>query len=139
MVKIDIEYEGDLHCRLTHGPSGQVIVTDAPKDNQGKGEAFSPTDLAAAALGSCMATIMGIVARRHDIDLRGMKVEVIKEMATQPARRIGRLAVAFQMPRALPPEQRSMLENAALACPVHRSLCPEVRIDATFNYPPRQA
>jgi putative redox protein len=75
-TEIDIEYEGDLHCRLHHGPSGAEIVTDAPPDNQGKGEAFSPTDLLAASLGSCILTILGIYARRKDIDLRGSHVKV---------------------------------------------------------------
>ena len=135
MVKIDIDYLGDLHCRLRHGPSGAEIATDAPKDNQGKGEAFSPTDLVAAALGSCMATVMGIVARRHTIDLAGMKIEVVKEMAQTPVRRIARLAVTIAMPRALPPDQRDMLQRAAESCPVHKSLSPDVRVETSFRWP----
>ena len=135
MVKINIEYLGDLHCRATHGPSGVSIETDAPKDNQGRGESFSPTDLMATSLGACIATIMGIVARRHDIDLRGMKVEVIKEMIQQPVRRIGKLSVAFAMPRALPPDQRELLERAARTCPCCLSLHPDVAVAVSFNYP----
>ena len=92
MVKVAIEYSGELHCVATHGPSGRKLETDAPVDNQGKGESFSPTDLVATALGTCMATIMGIYAQRHGIDLRGMKMEVTKEMTqAPPRRRIARL------------------------------------------------
>lgn len=135
MVEMLVEYEGDLHCRLRHGPSGAEINTDAPLDNQGKGEAFSPTDLVGAAMGSCMATTMGIVARRHGIDLKGMKVRVVKEMIADPYRRIGRLGVTIEMPRPLPQDQRTLMKQTALTCPVHRSLRPEVKIDVRFDYP----
>ena len=84
MVKIQMVYEGDLRCSLTHGPSGSVISTDAPKDNMGKGEAFSPTDLAAAALGSCMLTVMGIAAKKHNIDLKGTTAEVSRRWPRHP-------------------------------------------------------
>ncbi len=134
MVKIDIVYEGQLHCSLKHGPSGKVIETDAPKDNHGKGEAFSPTDTVAGALGACMLTIMGIVAQRHEIKLEGAKVQVTKEMVTEPARRIGKLTVIFQMPAGVPPSKRELLERAALTCPVHKSLHPDIEIPVTFNY-----
>jgi putative redox protein len=136
MVELDIVYEGDLHCRLTHGPSGSVITTDAPKDNEGRGEAFSPTDLVGAALGSCMVTIMGIAARRHGIDIAGTKVHVVKEMHTGPQRRIRRLETTITLPRALADKERAMLENAAKACPVHRSLHPDVEAPIRFVYPP---
>ncbi|OHB74750.1 MAG: osmotically inducible protein OsmC [Planctomycetes bacterium RBG_16_59_8] len=135
MVKIDIDYLGNLHCRLRHGPSGAEIATDAPKDNQGKGEAFSPTDLVAAALGSCMATVMGIVAQRHKIDLAGMKIEVVKEMAQAPARRIGRLTVTIAMPGDLPPDRRDMLKRAEESCPVYKSLAPETLVETSFHWP----
>src|SRR5438093_2949357 len=98
MVKISIEYKGELHCSAKHGPSGAQLETDAPRDNEGKGESFSPTDLVATALGTCMATIMGIYARRHDIDLRGMKIEVSKEMSADTPRRIARLATEIWLP-----------------------------------------
>jgi len=88
MVEIDIEYEGDLHCRAMHGPSSAVLSTDAPKDNQGKGEAFSPTDLLATALGACMMTVMGIYARTKGVDLKGTHVHVTKEMVADPRRRV---------------------------------------------------
>ncbi len=135
MVKIDIVYEGQLHCALTHAPSGDVISTDAPKDNMGKGEAFSPTDLVAAALGSCMLTVMGIAAGKHALDLKGMKAEVVKEMVTAPVRRIGTVTVTIHMPSGLSANHRTMLENAAHACPVHKSLHPDVAVPVQFIYP----
>lgn len=132
MVKTNIVYEGGLHCQLTHGPSGSVITTDAPKDNNGKGEAFSPTDLVAAALGSCMMTIMGIQAARHGILLDGSCVEVSKEMITEPVRRIGKITVVLNMAKGIPEEKRAMLEAAANACPVHKSLHPDVQTPIHF-------
>ena len=135
MVKINIQYEGGLHCRLTHEPSGSVISTDAPKDNNGKGEAFSPTDLMAAALGSCMMTVMGIVAARHAIDLTGTTVNVTKEMVTDPVRRIGTIGVTLNMCTGIPVDKRTMLEAAAHSCPVHKSLHPDVKTPIQFIYP----
>ena len=135
MVKIDIIYEGDLHCRLKHGPSGTEIMTDAPVDHMGKGEFFSPTDLTAGALGSCMMTVMAISAQKHNIDLRGTKVEVIKEMIDLPIRRIAKLAVNFSMPKGIEPSKRLILERAAHSCPVHKSLHPDVEVITSFQYP----
>lgn len=134
MPKIDIVYEGSLRCNLTHVPSGTVISTDAPKDNHGKGESFSPTDLVAGALGACMLTIMGIVAQRHELKLEGTKVQVLKEMIQEPVRRIGKLTVNFELPAGIPEEKRKLLENAAHTCPVHKSLHPDIQIPVTFNY-----
>ena len=135
MVKINIVYEGQLRCSLKHEPSGTVIRTDAPKDNMGKGEAFSPTDLVAAALGSCMLTIMGIAAARHNIDLKGTTVNVSKEMITGPIRRIGSIGVIFHMAPGIPQDKRALLEDAANTCPVHKSLHPDVPIPVQFIYP----
>ncbi len=135
MVKMSIVYEGNLRCRLTHGPSGEKIKTDAPVDNMGQGQAFSPTDLVAAALGSCMLTVMGIVANRHTIDLAGTTVEVIKEMVPQPVRRIGTISVVFQMAAGIDPQKREMLERAANTCPVHKSLHTDVQTPVKFIYP----
>lgn len=135
MVEIHAVYEGDLRCRLTHGPSGQTLVTDAPTDNHGRGEAFSPTDLVAAALGSCVLTVMGIVAMRHKWDLAGTTAHVTKEMNTDPARRIGRLAVTVTFPRNFSEDQRNLLEQAAESCPVHHSLHPQIEAPITFVYP----
>lgn len=134
MVEINIDYEGDLHCRARHGPSGSSLATDAPADNQGRGEAFSPTDLLATALGTCMITTMGIFARRKEIDLGGSRVHVTKEMVADPSRRVGRLGVTIDLPARLQPRQRQALENAAHTCPVHNSLHPAVTIDVVFRY-----
>ena len=131
MVQISIDYGGKLHCNATHGPSETVLATDAPLDNQGKGESFSPTDLVATALGTCIATTMAIVAERHEVELKGTTVEVSKEMADAP-RRIGRLTTKVHIP--LPPDhpQRELLEKTALGCPVHRSLAAEMERPTEF-------
>lgn len=134
MVKVSIEYTGELHCRATHGPSGCVIETDAPVDNHGKGESFSPTDLTAASLGACMSTVMGIVAQRHGIELKGMRVEVVKEMSKDTPRRIIRLPVEIWVPLPKSHEKREMLERAALTCPVHHSLHPDIEKPVTFHW-----
>jgi Predicted redox protein, regulator of disulfide bond formation len=105
MVKIDLRYAGGLRCAATHGPSGQTLQTDAPVDNHGRGESFSPTDLVATALGACMATIMGIAAERHEIDLRGMQIEVLKGMSADLPRRIAQLTTTIRgspWPRTIP-------------------------------------
>lgn len=126
MVEIDLEYEGDLRVKALHGPSQTTLTTDAPVDNQGKGESFSPSDLVATALGSCMVTIIGIVAKRHQWDLKGMKVSVKKHMVADPLRRIGKLDVHFQIPNVPHEKDRLLLQNAAMTCPVCRSLSPDV-------------
>ena len=133
MATISIQYQGDLHCSAVHEPSGTTIQTDAPKDNQGRGAAFSPTDLVATALGSCMMTIMGIYARRLDIDLTGAGCEVTKHMSTSP-RRIGKLEVVFRMPRGIEQDVRTKLEKGALTCPVHHSLHPDIEVDLRFEW-----
>ena len=132
MVRIAIEYGGELHCTATHGPSARKLETDAPVDNQGKGESFSPTDLVATALGTCMATIMGIYAQRHGIDLKGMKIEVTKEMTQTPPRRIARLASQIWMPPHL--ARNTALEQAALTCPVHQSLHLDIEKPVVFHW-----
>lgn len=134
MVEISASYEGSLRCRLTHGPSGTVIETDAPVDNHGKGERFSPTDLVAAALPACIMTIIGIVAERHGLDVRGMRATVRKEMSAAPPRRITRLPVRVEIPLPADHPQRQMLENAAHACPVHKSLSAEMDSPIEFAW-----
>jgi putative redox protein len=135
MVKILGQYKGELHCTITHEPSSSVIYTDAPKDHAGKGEAFSPTDLIAAALGSCIATVLGIYSRRKGWNLEGMRFEVTKEMMQEPERRIGRLLVQVWMPMGLPIEDRQACERVASTCPVHRSLHPGIEILTMFHWP----
>ena len=132
MVKVTVEYRGELHCTATHGPSNATLETDAPVDNHGKGESFSPTDLVATALGACMATVMGIYAHRKDIDLRGMRVEVTKEMSKDTPRRIVRLATEIWMPSHL--SRDAALEHAALTCPVHHSLHSEMDKLVRFHW-----
>lgn len=133
MVAIQMEYQGDLHCRAVHGPSGTELNTDAPKDNQGRGESFSPTDLVATALGTCMLTTMGILARTLGIDMTGATATVEKEM-TPPPRRVGRLTVRIRMPRALSPEDQQKLERAAHTCPVQKTLHSDVETPVTFTW-----
>ncbi len=132
---MEIAYEGSLHCKLTHGPSGVSISTDAPKDNQGKGEAFSPTDLVAVALGSCILTTMAIYAKRHEKELGKMTAQVTKEMSTEAPRRISKISVKITMPKGLSEEERKNYERVATSCPVHKSLHPDTQADVTFTYP----
>jgi len=134
VVKMHAVYGGGLHCELTHEPSGSQIETDAPKDNMGKGERFSPTDLVGAALASCILTTMAIVAERDQISLVGAKATVAKEMVVTPTRRIGALEVQVTLPKTVPVESREKLERAAYQCPVHKSLHPDVKAPIVFNY-----
>lgn len=134
MVEIHIAYEGGLRTAATHGPSEAGLATDAPKDNEGRGEAFSPTDLLATALGSCVLTTMGIVARRHGWPLEGGRARVEKHMVTGPGRRVARLVVDMALPAAVPDEARPVLERAAHTCPVHRSLHPDVHVELRFAW-----
>ncbi|QNH62589.1 OsmC family protein [Hymenobacter sediminicola] len=126
-------YAGHLRTEATHSASGSTILTDAPVDNHGRGEAFSPTDLVSAALGSCMMTIMGIVAERHNLDLTGVTYDVTKHMATEP-RRIRQIDVHFRLPASLTEKERVLLENAARTCPVALSLNPEIQQEVQFEY-----
>lgn len=134
MVEIHAVYEGNLRCSATHGPSGSSIETDAPVDNCGKGERFSPTDLAATSLGVCMMTIMGIYAEKNGIDLGRTTARVVKEMTPEPPRRIAKLTIAITVP--LPPDhpRREAIERAAMGCPVFLSLHPEIEKAVTFSW-----
>src|ERR1700747_1650656 len=132
MVQVSVKYTGDLHCDATRGPSRAKIATDAPSDNKGKGEAFSPTDLVATALATCISTTMGIKAEDLGVNLRGMTVSVQKEMSNDPPRRTGAVPSECDIP--LPPDhpQRELLEQTALNCPVHKSLPLEIRRPTKF-------
>jgi putative redox protein len=134
MVAIQLEYQGELHCKAVHGPSGAELNTDAPTDNQGRGESFSPTDLVATALGSCMLTVMGIMARTLGIDIDGSMATVEKEMTAAPPRMIASLKVKIHVPHAISPENKLKLERAAHTCPVHKSLHPDVQRPIEFTW-----
>lgn len=134
MVEMDVEYLGGLRCKAAHGPSRVELVIDAPVDNHGRGESFSPTDLVATALGACMLTLMGIAAERDRLDLAGSRVHVEKHMVADPARRIGKLVAKVTLPASLTPAQRRKLEAAARACPVARRLASDVEVAPEFVY-----
>lgn len=135
MSKIsEIEYLGGLRTTSIHLRSGQQIITDAPTDNNGKGEAFSPTDLLSTSLGCCMLTIMGIVADRHAIPLEGTKVAITKIMGTEP-RRVVEIVVEMVIPgQSLPQKDKHLIEQAALTCPVAKSLHPDLKQTVTFAW-----
>lgn len=133
MVKTMTTYQGGLHCTSMHEPSGATVSTDAPVDNNGRGESFSPTDLVGAALAGCMSTIMGIVAQRKNIVIEGMTVEVGKHMNADP-RRIAKLEVTITVPLPANHPDRKLIEQAALTCPVKQSLHPDIEIPIIWNW-----
>lgn len=135
MQTAEIIYSGELRTTATHLRSGTVIETDAPVDNQGKGERFSPTDLLATALGSCMLTIMGIKARENNWPIEGTKMSVLKIMGTEP-RRVTGVTLVFDFPAGhnLGEKERTILERAAHNCPVAKSVHPDMVQDVTFNW-----
>ncbi|MCE3281185.1 MAG: OsmC family protein [Bacteroidetes bacterium] len=129
-----IIYKGKLRTEATHLLSGQNIITDAPLDNNGKGEAFSPTDLLATSLGNCMLTIMGIIADRHQIIMEDTSADVTKIMASEP-RRVSEVIVEINMgSNKFNEKERQLLENAAKTCPVAKSLHPDIKQTIVFNY-----
>jgi uncharacterized OsmC-like protein len=132
-VEITGRYIGNLGVEATHGPSGAVIRTAAPVDNQGDGSSFSPTDLAATSLGVCMLTLIGIVGERDGVDLTGLSFRLEKHMASDP-RRIAAIPVTINMPGGLSADQKKKLENAALTCPVHKSLAEGIDKPVEFVY-----
>lgn len=133
-VKISGKYLGNLRVQSTHQDSGTVIETDAPIDNHGKGERFSPTDTVVAALASCMITVMAIVADRNQIDLSNVSYYAEKHMNTEGPRRISKIFIKIQMPPSLSENDRKKLEKTAMTCPVHHSLSSEIDMDISFNY-----
>nr|WP_298616118.1 OsmC family protein [uncultured Odoribacter sp.] len=134
MTTVKATYLGDLRIECEHLQSGTKIITDAPTDNHGKGESFSPTDLCASALAACMMTIMGLYAQNAGLDVKGTEIEITKVMATDP-RRIGEVIVTFHMPdRTYTEKDKKALERAALTCPVHYSLGEQVKQTITFEW-----
>ncbi|HEY4102789.1 MAG TPA: OsmC family protein [Polyangiaceae bacterium] len=137
MVDVYLEYEGDLHCRAEHGPSKTVLATDAPVDNQGRGESFSPTDLVATALGSCMATMLGILAKKRRFAFEGMRVHIKKTMTATPPRRIAKLAVEITFPKQASESvgaARAECEKTAHECPVRLSLLDAIEVPVVFDW-----
>lgn len=135
METIHTRYLGELRTEARHRLSGTTLITDAPPDNQGKGESFSPTDLLAGALGSCMLTIMGIAARTHQIPIEGTEVSITKIMASNP-RRVAEVVIEFRMPeRDYSDKEKAILEHAARTCPVALSLHPDLVQSVQFHFP----
>lgn len=134
MVSMKSEYVGGLRCRSTHGPSGTIIETDAPKDNNGKGEAFSPTDLLCNALATCALTTMAIKFEKEGVPLKGAYVDFTKEMVSDPLRRVGRLDIHFHLPMAIETKDRPRLEEIVNTCPVRASLSDKVEVTSHFIY-----
>lgn len=133
MTKMQVKYEGKLRTVARHLDSGQTLFTDAPKDNQGEGQSFSPTDLLATSLGSCMLTIMGIRAKALGLALEGSQINVEKIMQSSP-RKVSELKLTVKLPASLSPEHRPVLEEAALTCPVYLSLDPAMKKSVEFHY-----
>jgi uncharacterized OsmC-like protein len=134
MVTISSTYDGGLRCTATHGPSGVTLITDAPVDNHGKGESFSPTDLVATAAANCMMTVMAIAAERHGIDVKGTSVTIGKEMSADTPRRIVGLKSVMTIPLPVDHPQRTLLEAAALSCPVKKSIAPGIDAEVEFRW-----
>ena len=133
MVVTTTTYDSEKHCHIIHEPSKTRIETDAPKDNQGKGESFSPTDLMGAALGACILTTMAILCEKEGLSLSGTTAHVFKEMASNP-RRISKLAVKISFAQKVPTQLREKIERIAHTCPVHKSLNPEIDAPIEFVY-----
>jgi len=131
-VEVTAESDGGLQTRLSHGPSGALLPTDAPKDNGGEGRSFSPTDLVASGLLSCMLTTMALVAKRENIPWGKSRGRVEKHMNAAP-RRIGQLVVELWLPAGLTSEQRTRMQHVAESCPVHNTLHPEVQVSVRYH------
>lgn len=136
MVEIQVRYEGGLRCSAVHGPSGARLLTDAPLDNHGQGQSFSPTDLLATSLATCVLTTMGIVAERHGWNLTGASATVEKSMVADPLRRVGKLELTVRVPGVTDARAREALERAAATCPVHESLGAAVERPVVFQWGP---
>jgi len=134
MEKITVAYLGDLKTEVVHEESGARLKTAAPKDNHGKGGEFSPTDLMAIALGTCVVTLMGIAAGKLQVDLKGLRAEVVKEMVSEPVRRIGRVVVDLYCPAVVEDKKREAIEKMGRECPVHHSFHPDVQQVIRFHW-----
>ena len=133
MTKIEIIYKGDLRTKAKHIESDSTIITDAPKDNQGNGEFFSPTDLVCTALGSCILTIMGIALRKHDVSITGTNMKINKYMSSQP-RMISKIELDIYFKSSYNNKIKKILERSAVNCPVYKSLSNEIEKNINFHY-----
>lgn len=129
------KYSGELRTHSVHTQSGETYITDAPTDNEGKGEAFSPTDIVATSLANCMMTIMGIVSKRKGLIIEGTEAKIDKFMGTDP-RRITEIKIDFYFPVNFSEDERKLLEKSALNCPVAKSLSSDLKQNIEFHYPP---
>ena len=128
------KYSGELRTHSVHTQSGETYITDAPTDNEGKGEAFSPTDIVATSLANCMMTIMGIVSKRKGLIIEGTEAKIDKFMGTDP-RRITEIKIDFYFPMNFSNDERKLLEKAAINCPVAKSLSSDLQQNIEFHYP----
>jgi len=135
MVEMTLTYDGDQRSTAVHGPSGTVLIIDAPVDNGGKGESYSPSDLVATGLGSCMLTYIGKAADRHGWDVRGTRIVVQKDMVADPLRRIGRLVVDIHLTRDFDDKEMRILTNTVTTCPVKLSISDQIEVPITFHLP----
>lgn len=135
MATIESTYLGELRSKSVHVQSGQKLLTDAPIDNQGKGESFSPTDLLATSLGNCMLTVMGIAAREHHLNIDGTTCSIVKVMATNP-RRVSEIQIEFNFPKKITysDKEKAILERSAITCPVAKSVHPDLIQQVKFNF-----
>jgi putative redox protein len=135
MIRIDVEYQGGLRCRAVHAPSGAALVSDAPLDNHGKGESFSPTDTLATSLASCMLTVMGIRAQKEGWAIEGSRAAVEKHMTSEPPRRVARLVVTVEMQApSLDDAAKATLVDIAESCPVRLSLSEKVTVTTNYRW-----
>ena len=134
MVEFELVYEGGLHTTAVHGPSKAKLDTDAPVDNMGRGASFSPTDLLATSLGTCMLTTMGILAQREGWKIDGARARVEKHMSLEPRRRVGRVVVEMEMPKGVPTAARERLKEAADRCPVACSIHPDTKVELAIRW-----
>ena len=133
MPTVSCRYSGELRCEATHHGSGAVLITDAPIDNAGKGEEFSPTDLLATSVATCMLTIMGITAKSRNWSIEGSTADVEKQMTQSGPRKVEKLRVHMKLPQQLSNEQRSLLQRVAEQCPVKRSLDPSIQLELIWS------
>ena len=133
MPTVSCRYSGELRCEATHHGSGAVLITDAPIDNAGKGEEFSPTDLLATSVATCMLTIMGITAKSRDWSIEGSTAEVDKQMTQSGPRKVEKLRVHLKLPQHFSNEQRALLQRVAEQCPVKRSLDPSIQLELIWS------